>query len=245
MYTESSSGLDSRARMGLEVVDRKLQDHFQLLQLELAAGELRGVQRSLVVVTQQVLVIRGAAGHGRSQQMLGQHYPRSHPGTVGTIVALANAVEAVAGGNHPGVGERPMQVLAKVLEYCRMLGRDCGEVVEGFVDSGGQAGSGDVVAEDTLIHYLGEETRLRDELVEQVRNILLPLGGEGFLIAGASAKSDDDGLSFFCGRRSTHQGAGAHQRGSQCHACGIAQEVTPGAAEMARELARSGGRLAH
>ena len=109
------------AGMGLEVVDRKLQDHFQLLQLELAARKLRGVQRSLVVVTQQVLVIRGAAGHGRSQQMLGQHYPRSHARTVGTVVALANAVEAVAGGNDPGIGERAMQIFAKVLEDCWML----------------------------------------------------------------------------------------------------------------------------
>src|SRR6202041_2439956 len=109
---------------------------------------------------------------------------------------------------------------AKVFEDCWMAGRHCGKVIEGFVHSGGQAGSGDVVAEDTLIHYLGEETRLRDELVEQVRNILLPLGGEGFLIASTSTKSDDDGLSLFCGRRSSHQGAGAHQCGSQCHACG-------------------------
>ena len=93
------------------------------------------------------------------------------------------------------------------------------------------------MAEDALIHYLGEEARLGDELVEQVGNILLPLGGEGFLVARASAKGDDDDLAFFCGRGSSHQGAGAHQSGSQCHARSIAQEVTPA-------CGRDGGRVA-
>src|SRR5579859_4695551 len=197
--------------MGFEVVDGKLQDHFQLLQFELATGELWGVQGSLVVVTQQMLVIGGSSRHGRSEQMLGQDHPRSGAGTVRTIVALANAIESVARSDHPGVRERAMQVFAKVLEYRWMAGRHCGKVVEGFVDASGQAGSGDVVAEDPLIDYLGKETRLRDELLEEVRNILLPLRGEGFLVASPSAESDDDGLSLFCGRRSSHQGAGAHQ----------------------------------
>jgi len=138
-----------------------------------------------------------------------------------------------------------MQVFAKVLKHGWMAGGHRGEVVEGLVDSGSQAGGGDVVAEDTLVHYLGEETRLRDELVEQVGNILLSLGGEGFLIASASAKSDDDGFSSFCGRRSSHQRAGAHQRGSQCHARGIAEEVTPCTAKMPSDLPRCGWWVAH
>ena len=47
--------------MCLEIVDRELQDHLQLMQLKLTAPEFGGVERGFIVVAQQVFVIRDAA----------------------------------------------------------------------------------------------------------------------------------------------------------------------------------------
>ena len=112
------------------------------------------------------------------------------------------------------------------------------KVVEGLVDASGEAGGGDVVAEDAPIHYLGEEARLGDEFVHQVRNVFLPFGGEGFLVARAPAEGDDDDFSFFRARSTSHQGAAANKSTSQCQASRVTQEIAPAAAEMAGDFAR-------
>ena len=93
------------ARVRLEVIDRKLQDHFQLLQLEFAACKLRRVERGFVVITQQVLVI-GARCRTWPQlsRCLGRMTLRAQARTVGAVVALADPVEAVAGRDDPRIG---------------------------------------------------------------------------------------------------------------------------------------------
>ncbi len=82
--------------------------------------------------------------------MLGQNYPRSHALAKGTVIAFADPVEAVAGRDHPRIGRRAIQILAKVLEDCGVLRRNGGEVIQRFVDAGGQTRGGYVVAQDAL-----------------------------------------------------------------------------------------------
>ena len=76
--------------------------------------------------------------------------------------------------------------------------------------------------------------------MEQVRNIFLPLGREGLLVAGASAEGDDDDLALLCRSRSAHKRAGAEQSRPQRHAGSAAQEITPAAAEMFRDISAEG-----
>ena len=63
-----------------------------------------------------------------------------------------------------------------------MVGGDGGKVVQRLVDTRSEAGSGYIVAENPLVAHLGKEARLRDHLVEQMRDVLLPLGREGLLV---------------------------------------------------------------
>ena len=53
-----------RLRMRLEIVDREFQDVLELLQLEFVAFEFRRVIGRLIVVTQQMLIVRVARGSG-------------------------------------------------------------------------------------------------------------------------------------------------------------------------------------
>ena len=88
------------------------------------------------------------------------------------MAALADALEADARRNHPGVRRRPLQVFAEILEDRRMLRWRGDEVVEGLVGARRQAGVGDVVAENAAIDDLSEERGLRQQLSEQMRNVL-------------------------------------------------------------------------
>src|ERR1700745_119574 len=99
------------------------------------------------------------------------------------MTALADAIESVAGGYDPGVRRRPLQVFAEVLEDRRIFRRDGCEVVNRLVDAGGETGCRDVVAKDTAIDHLREESGLRNQFLDQVRDVLLAFGSEGFLIA--------------------------------------------------------------
>ena len=82
-----------------------------------------------------------------------------------------------------------------------MLRRQRGEVVDRFVDAGGEAGGSDVVAEDAAIDDLCKECGLRNQFADEVRNIFLAFWRERFLIAGPAAKGDDYDLSFFGSER--------------------------------------------
>ena len=223
--------------MGLEVIDRELEDHFQLLQLKVTPASCGVYRGSFVVVAQQMLVIGGtAARHCRSQQMLRQYHLCAHAGAEQTMVTLANAVESVAGRHHPCVGKRTVQVFSKILEYGGMFRGNGGKVIEGFVDACSQAGGGDVVTEDALVDNVGEEARLRYQFVQQVRNIFLAFGREGLLIASATSERDHDRLAFSPGDFATHQGTCAEQRAAQAQARCVAQEVASAATELAGEL---------
>ena len=106
-----------RPRMSHEVIDRKLQDRLQLLQLEFTASNLRRVERSFVVVTQQVFVVRsGARTMAALSRCFGRTTLRPQAGTIRATFALANPVESVAGCDDPCIRERPLQVFAEVLE---------------------------------------------------------------------------------------------------------------------------------
>ncbi len=142
--------------MGLEVVDRKLQHHSQLLQCKLAAAEFRGVERRLIVVAEQMFVV-SAAGGCRAQQMLGQNHSCSQARTIGTVAAFSDAIEPVAGSDDPRVRGWALQVLAEVLENRRVFRGKGSKVVNRFVYAGCQAGGGHVVAQDSPIHHLREE----------------------------------------------------------------------------------------
>src|SRR5947209_4970734 len=137
-------------------------------------------------------VIRTCSGGSRAQQALWQNNFRAEARAIGTIVALANSIEAVAGCDNPCAGGGAIQIFAEVLEYCRVFGGAGGKVVEGFVDSGREACGCNVVAEYPLIDDLSEKSRLRGELLQHVRDVVLSFRGEGLLIACSSAKGDDD-----------------------------------------------------
>ena len=233
MYTDSSSGLDSGLGVSHEVVDGETQDVLHLLQFDFAAADLRRVKRGLVVVAKQMIEVERSAAAGRAEQMLGENHARSLTLAIGAALALADAIEAVARRNHPRIGRRPLQILAEILEDGGMLGRHGGEVIQGFVDSGGEAGGGDVVAQNSLVGHVGEEARLRRQLAEHVGNVFLPLGREGLLVPRAAAERDHDDLALFASGFAADERAGAHQRGPESNAGGAAQKFAAAAAERA------------
>src|SRR5205814_2809813 len=128
-----------------EVVDGELQHHSQLLQFKFAASEFRSVERRLIVIAEQMLVVRAAAGSCSCQKMLRQNYFCAQSRAVGTVAAFSNAIEPVAGSDDPGIGGGALQVLAEIFEDGRMFGRKGSKIVDGFVDTSRQAGGCDVV----------------------------------------------------------------------------------------------------
>lgn len=100
----------------------------------------------------------------RRQQALGQNHPSAQSRPIGAVGALADPVEAIAWGNHPGLVGPALQVLAKVLKHRRILGRHGGEIVESLVDPRGQAGRRDVVPKDAPIHNLSKSSGLRNHV---------------------------------------------------------------------------------
>src|ERR1700759_5346253 len=123
-----------------------------------------------------------------------------------------------------------------------MFGWNCRKIIECFVDPGCQAGGRHVVAQYPLIHHLSEETRLRSEFVEHVRDILLPFGGERLLIPGSSAKRNDNDFPLLCRGLSVYKGAATHQGTSESQTSRAAQKITSAAAKMPGELMRRGNR---
>src|ERR1700720_3083783 len=137
-----------------------------------------------------------------------------------------------------------MQVSAEILENGRMFGRDCGKVVEGFVRAGSKARRSHIVAQDAAIDDLREKGGLGNHLAHQVRYVFLALRREGFLIARAPTKSDDDYFSPLHGGASQGDGR-VEQRASQRYACGGTQEVAPGESQLPGEFHRAGSLIVH
>src|SRR6266853_6181926 len=156
--------------------------------------------------------------------MLWQDHSGAQTGPVQAVTALADAVESVAGSDNPGIRRGAFQILAKILENGRRLWRLRRKVIECFINAGSKARCRNIMAEDAMIHHLCEEARLRNQLVHQVRNILLPFRRKRFLIPRASTKSNNDHfLAFWKGRRAGYRRRG-HKSGSQRDASSSAQE---------------------
>src|SRR4030095_9176619 len=113
------------------------------------------------------------------------------------------------------------QILAEVFKNGWVFGRQRREIVDGFIDSGGQAGGGDIVTEDAAIHHLSEEGRLRDQLLYQMRDIFLAFGSEGFLIASATAESDDNDFAVALRDAGTRQEGAWKETAADGHAGGL------------------------
>src|SRR5947207_4005448 len=174
--------------MGLEVVDGELQHHSQLLQFKFAASEFRSVERGLIVITEQMLVVGAATGSCSCQKMLRQNHFRAKSRAVGSVAAFSNAIEPVAGSDDPGIGGRSLQILAEIFEDGWVFRGKGSKIVDCFVDASRQAGGCDVVAQDSAIDHLGEEGRLRNKFAHQVRNVFLAFGSEGFLVAAPATR---------------------------------------------------------
>src|SRR5712692_2395798 len=223
--------------MRLEVVDRELQHHFQLLQLKFVAAEVWRKERTFIIVAQQMLVIGGAAGHRRGQQMLRQNDAGAKAGPVRAVIAFADAVETVAGSHNPSIRRRTLQVFAEILEDGWVLRRKRSKIVDRLVDSRGETGGRDIMSEDSAIHDLGKKGGLRDQLSHQVRNIPLPLRHKRLLIPRASAKRNDDNFPLLS-RNPAQSDTVMQQRTTQRHRRARAQELAPTPSQLPAKILR-------
>ena len=147
--------------VGFEVVDRELEDHLQLLQFKFAARQLRGVERGFVVVVEQMVVVGGCCRTWRrSSRCLGSttRAPKPWPKERESLSPMR--LKPLLGATTQASDGGRLRSLRKYSKTVGMIGRDGGKVVEGLVDAGGQAGGGDIVAQDSLVHDLGEEAAL-------------------------------------------------------------------------------------
>src|ERR1700746_2515720 len=112
------------------------------------------------------------------------------------MAALTDAVKAVAGRDDPGVGGWPLQIFPEIFEHRGRFGGNRGEVVERCINAARQAGSRNVVAQNSTIDNLREEASLRDQVAHQVRDVFLPLEHESLLIASSAAEGDDPYFSL-------------------------------------------------
>src|SRR5579872_2903887 len=189
------------------------------------------------------MVVIRAAGSCGGEQMFWKNDARAGTRSVRAIVALADAIEAVAGRDDPRIVRRALEIFAEIFKDGRIVGRDGCEIVERLVGSGGEARRCDVVAENSAIDDLGEEGSLRNHLPHHVRDVFLTLGGEGFLIARAATEGDDDNFAFFHrgGRKSDRR---LQERSAQRNARRRPNEIAPRESELTREVERTGGSAA-
>src|SRR4051812_11535590 len=139
-------------------------------------------------------------------------------------------------------------MLAEILEDRRVLRRKRSKVINGLVHACGEARGRHVVTENSPIHYLCKEGRLRDQLPHHVWDVVLPFRSKRLLVASAATERDYDYFSFRnsgCERKRTR----SHQCASGRQPCCIAQELTSAIPQPSTEFARRGrpaqGRLAH
>src|SRR4029077_16052656 len=109
------------------------------------------------------------------------------------------SVKAVAGSHYPCIRRRALQVFAEILEHCGMLGRERGKIIDTFIHSSRQTGSGLVMTQDASVDYLSKESGLGDKLLYKVRNIFLALGRKRLLVSRSTAKSNDYSLAHSSG----------------------------------------------
>jgi len=189
-----------------------------LLQMELAVALRKrwAVHRHLVIVLQQVLIIDVAGRHCCTQQMLRKNYARAESWAIPAMITFTYPIEAVAGSDNPSIGGRPLQIAAKVFKNCWIVRWNRGEVVEVFIDAGSEASCGYVVAKNAAINYLSKKRRLRNKLIEQMRNVLLAFGHESFFVTRTPAEGNDN---YFLGPRQSQGANGSKTEQSGARGC--------------------------
>src|SRR5712691_1625272 len=135
--------------------------------------------------------------------MLRQNDAGAEARPVRAVIAFSNAVEAVAGSDHPRVSRRPLQILAKILKDGGMLWRQRSKIVDRLVDASGQTCRSHIMPQNSAVHNLRKKRGLRNKLPHQVRNIFLPLGRKSLLVPRSAPKRDDNNLLFL--RRNSSQ----------------------------------------
>src|SRR5438128_7084998 len=118
--------------------------------------------------------------------MLWQNNPGPEARRERSSRTLTNAVKTVARSNHPRIVDRSAQSFAEVFEDRGILRRNIGEVVGPFIDARRQTRGRHIVPENSPIDDLREEGRLRNQLLHQMRDILLSLGGKGLFVPCAA-----------------------------------------------------------
>src|SRR5438105_320592 len=187
-----------------------------------------------------MFVVRTAARSCRGRKMLGQNHLRAQSRTVGTVAAFSNAIEPVAGSDDPGIGGGTFQVLTEIFEDGRVLRGKGSKVVDGLIYAGCQAGGCNVVAQDSAVDHLREESGLGDELPHEVWDVFLSFGSEGFLVACTTAKGDHDHFALASRDARSSDQTGGQKGTAQCNSCGAAQKFAAGPGEVACEFQRSG-----
>ena len=130
---------------------------------------------------------------------------------------------------------RSLRKYSKTVGFC---GRDSGEIVKGFIAARRNTRVRDIVAQNAAIHELREERCLRDQFIQQMRNVFLAFRHKSFLVARASAERHDDDL--FAGR-AAERGIGRQpEQRSACARTGhCAKEITPALGDCRCNLART------
>src|SRR5271168_1796916 len=232
-------GAGKRARVRFEVIHREFEHPLQLIQCKLVTAERGCVEGRFVTVAEQMFVIAGAASHRRGEQMLGENHAGAKAGPVRAVAALSNAIKSIAGGYDPGIRGRALQILAKVFKRRGMFRGQGSKVIQGFVDACGQTGRGHIMAENSAIDDLRKESGLRDQLADQMWNILLTFRRKSLLIPGAASKSDDHHFSLFERQVQVSKGMGRKQSASEGEPGSAAKKVTAGGGEPPNEFLRT------
>src|SRR5579863_9301839 len=178
-----------------------------------------------------VAFARGRCG----EQMFWKNDPRAGARSVRTIVALADAIETIARGDDPRVVRWPFQIFTEIFKDGRIVGRDCGEIVERLVRPGGETRRRDVVAQNSAIHYLREKRRLRNHLAHHVRDVFLSFRRKSLLISRAAAERNYDDFALLH-RARRKRDRRLQQRTAQRNTRSRTNKVAPRQRELAREF---------
>src|ERR1039457_529234 len=92
-----------------------------------------------------------------------------------------------------------------------------------------------IMAKNSVIHYLREERRLRNQFIHQMRNIFLSFRCEGLFIARSAAKGNHDRL-LLSRPGGSPQWSKTEQPTACTSHCGRTQKCAPGKCPLLRDL---------
>ena len=127
----------------------------------------------------------------------GRITPAPRPGPYDLVAALADAAKPLLGATTQASVAGRFRSLRKYSKTVGLSGETAAKLLNVSYDARDDAGGRDIVPQNAAVHDLGEERGLRHEFVQQVGDILLAVGHEGFVVARASAEGDDDGFLRF------------------------------------------------